>query len=95
MGCGMRISGHDDHAGVNEPCLHHHLMAYTGIERTNRVTMELAKRALKDILTIASTKEITLPMIIDEAEAEVVSGSNDTDYFELVKKLRADANGKV
>ena len=44
------------------------MMAYTGIERTNRVTMELAQRALKDILEYAPIKEITLPMIVDEAE---------------------------
>ncbi len=44
------------------------ILAYAGIERTNTISMELAQKALKDILSTLPQRNITVQVIIDEVE---------------------------
>lgn len=44
------------------------ILAYAGISRTNDISMELAQKALKDILTAMPQKKVTIETIIDEVE---------------------------
>lgn len=44
------------------------ILAYAGIERTNTISMELAQKALKDILSTLPQRNITVNVIIDEVE---------------------------
>lgn len=44
------------------------ILAYAGIERTNTISMELAQKALKEILSTLPQRNITIPVIIDEVE---------------------------
>ena len=44
------------------------ILAYAGIERTNTISMELAQKALKEILTTLPQRNITTGVIIDEVE---------------------------
>lgn len=44
------------------------ILAYAGIERTNTISMELAQKALKEIITILHHRDITTALIIDEVE---------------------------
>lgn len=44
------------------------ILAYAGIERTNTISMELAQKALKEILTTLPQRNITTAVIIDEVE---------------------------
>lgn len=44
------------------------ILAYAGIERTNTISMELAQKALKEILSTLPKRNITIDVIIDEVE---------------------------
>lgn len=44
------------------------ILAYAGIERTNTISMELAQKALKEILSTLPQRNITIAVIIDEVE---------------------------
>lgn len=44
------------------------ILAYAGISRTNDISMELAQKALKDILSAMPHKQITMETIINEVE---------------------------
>ncbi len=44
------------------------ILAYAGIERTNTISMELAQKALKEILLNLPQRDITIKVIIDEVE---------------------------
>lgn len=44
------------------------ILAYAGIERTNTISMELAQKALKEILSTLPQRNITIGVIIDEVE---------------------------
>ncbi len=44
------------------------ILAYAGIERTNTISMELAQKALKEILSTLPQRDITIKVIIDEVE---------------------------
>ena len=44
------------------------ILAYAGIERTNTISMELAQKALKEILSTLPQRDITTKVIIDEVE---------------------------
>ncbi len=44
------------------------ILAYAGIERTNTISMELAQKALKEILHILPEEDVTTKVIIDEVE---------------------------
>ena len=44
------------------------ILAYAGIERTDTISMELAQKALKEILTTLPQRNITTGVIIDEVE---------------------------
>ena len=44
------------------------ILAYAGIERTNTIYMELAQKALKEILSTLPQRNITISVIIDEVE---------------------------
>lgn len=44
------------------------ILAYAGIERTNTISMELAQKALKEILFTLPQRNITISVIIDEVE---------------------------
>ena len=44
------------------------MLAYAGIQRTNKISMDLAQRALKDILTLAPKKKATPAAVIDCVE---------------------------
>ena len=44
------------------------ILAYAGIERTNTISMELAQKALKEILSTLPQRNITISVIIDEVE---------------------------
>ena len=44
------------------------ILAYAGIERTNTISMELAQKALKEILSTLTQRNITISVIIDEVE---------------------------
>ncbi len=44
------------------------ILAYAGIERTNTISMELAQKALKEILSTLPQRNITINVIIDEVE---------------------------
>lgn len=44
------------------------ILAYAGIERTNTISMELAQKALKEILSTLPQRNITTKVIIDEVE---------------------------
>ncbi len=44
------------------------ILAYAGIERTNTISMELAQKALKEILSTLPKRNITIEVIIDEVE---------------------------
>lgn len=44
------------------------ILAYAGIERTNTISMELAQKALKEILSTLPKRDITTKVIIDEVE---------------------------
>ena len=44
------------------------ILAYAGIERTNTISMELAQKALKEILSTLPQRNITIKVIIDEVE---------------------------
>lgn len=44
------------------------ILAYAGIERTNTISMELAQKALKEILSTLPKRDITIKVIIDEVE---------------------------
>lgn len=61
------------------------ILAYAGIERTNTISMELAQKALKEILSTLPQRDITIKVIIDEVEKyfHIASGS-------LVTKRRSN-----
>ena len=63
------------------------ILAYAGIERTNTISMELAQKALKEILSTLPQRNITISVIIDEVEKyfNLPSGS-------LVTKRRSNDN---
>lgn len=44
------------------------ILAYAGIERTNTISMELAQKALKEILSTLPQRDINTKVIIDEVE---------------------------
>ena len=44
------------------------VLAYAGIERTNTISIELAQKALKEILATLPQRNITVSVIIDEVE---------------------------
>ncbi len=44
------------------------ILAYAGIERTNTISLELAQKALKEILHSLPQRNITIDVIIDEVE---------------------------
>ncbi len=44
------------------------ILAYAGIERTNTISMELAQKALKEILSTLPQRNITIKVIVDEVE---------------------------
>lgn len=44
------------------------ILAYAGIERTNTISVELAQKALKEIITTLPKRNITIAVIIDEVE---------------------------
>lgn len=44
------------------------ILAYAGIKRTNTISMELAQKALKEILSTLPQRNITISVIIDEVE---------------------------
>lgn len=44
------------------------ILAYAGIERTNTISIELAQKALKEIITTLPRRNITTAVIIDEVE---------------------------
>ena len=44
------------------------ILAYAGIERTNTISMDLAQKALKEILSTLPQRNITTAVIIDEVE---------------------------
>lgn len=44
------------------------ILAYAGISRTNDISMELAQKALKDILSSMPRKQVTIETIINEVE---------------------------
>ncbi len=44
------------------------ILAYAGIERTNTISMELAQKALKEIISTLPRRNITTAVIIDEVE---------------------------
>ncbi len=44
------------------------ILAYAGIERTNTISMDLAQKALKEILSNLPQRNITIAVIIDEVE---------------------------
>lgn len=44
------------------------ILAYAGIERTKTISMELAQKALKEILSTLPQRNITISVIIDEVE---------------------------
>ncbi|MEG1880366.1 MAG: chromosomal replication initiator protein DnaA, partial [Oscillospiraceae bacterium] len=44
------------------------ILAYAGIERTNTISLDLAQKALKEILTVLPQRNITTAVIIDEVE---------------------------
>lgn len=44
------------------------ILAYAGISRTNDISMELAQKALKDILSSMPRKQVTIETIISEVE---------------------------
>ncbi len=44
------------------------ILAYAGIERTNTISIELAQKALKEILSTLPQRNITTKVIIDEVE---------------------------
>lgn len=62
------------------------ILAYAGIERTNTISLELAQKALKEILSTLPKRDITIDVIIDEVEKyfRLPSGS-------LVTKRRSNA----
>lgn len=61
------------------------ILAYAGIERTNTISLELAQKALKEILSSLPQRNITIDVIIDEVEKyfRLPSGS-------LVSKRRSN-----
>lgn len=44
------------------------ILAYAGIERTNTISIELAQKALKEIISTLPQRNITIAVIIDEVE---------------------------
>ncbi len=44
------------------------ILAYAGIERTNTISIELAQKALKEIISTLPQRNITISVIIDEVE---------------------------
>lgn len=44
------------------------ILAYAGIERTNTISIELAQKALKEIISTLPQRNITVAVIIDEVE---------------------------
>lgn len=44
------------------------ILAYAGIERTNTISIELAQKALKEIISTLPKRNITISVIIDEVE---------------------------
>ena len=74
------------------------ILAYAGIERTNTISMELAQKALKEILSTLPQRNITISVIIDEVEKyfNLPSGSlvtkrrsNDIAYPRHIAMSRA------
>ncbi len=61
------------------------ILAYAGIERTNTISLDLAQKALKEILSSLPQRNITIDVIIDEVEKyfRLPSGS-------LVSKRRSN-----
>ncbi len=44
------------------------ILAYAGIERTNTISIELAQKALREIIDVLPKRNITISVIIDEVE---------------------------
>lgn len=57
------------------------ILAYAGIERTNTISIELAQKALKEIISTLPQRNITTAVIIDEVEKyyHLPSGSLKTE----------------
>jgi len=69
--------------------------------RTAREPVFITKNGVGDMVVMSidmyerQQAQLDLYVKLAEAEAEVISGSGGADYFELLKKLRADADGRV
>jgi len=69
--------------------------------RTAREPVFITKNGVGDMVVMSidmferQQAQLDLYSKLAEAEAEVVSGSEGTGFFELVKRMRVDANGRV
>jgi len=69
--------------------------------RTAREPVFITKNGVGDMVVMSidmyekQQAQLDLYGKLAEAEAEVVSGSEGVNFFELVKKLRADVNGRL
>ena len=64
------------------------ILAYAGIERTNTISMELAQKALKEILSTLPQRNITISTIIDEVEKyyRLPKGSRIPDILRCISQ---------
>ena len=69
--------------------------------RSSREPVFITKNGVGDMVVLSidmyerQQAQLELYAKLAEAEAEIVSGSEGVSYFDFVKKLRADINGRV
>ena len=69
--------------------------------RSSREPVFITKNGVGDMVVLSIEQyerqqaQLDLYSKLAEAEAEIISGAEGTDFFEFAKKLRADLHGKV
>ena len=69
--------------------------------RSAREPVFITKNGVGDMVVMSidmfekQQAQLDLYCKLAEAEAEIVSGSEGTGFFELVKKMRTDVNGRI
>jgi len=69
--------------------------------RTSREPVFITKNGVGDMVVLSidmyerQQAQLELYGKLAEAETEIISGSEGTDFFEFARKLRADVHGRV
>lgn len=67
------------------------ILAYAGIERTNTISIELAQKALKEIISTLPKRNITISVIIDEVEKYYQPSARLAYHQKAVERCRISA----